>query len=333
MNSDESDLRFRRRNRGAYTTDVVVPCYNESEVLPTTVPQILTHFRGLVEAKTNALASFRVILVDDGSQDKTWQLIDSYATKNPELEGLKLARNFGHQAALLSGLSIATADVVISMDADLQDDLTAVDAMLAAYESGADLALGVRRDRSTDSSIKRRTASVYYRVLSMLGVTVIQNHGDFRLMSQAALSALLKHEEVNLYIRGLIPTLGFPVMLVPYTRRLRSAGTTKYTLSKMMRLAIDGVTSFTAAPVRFIAFLGASVFLISMLLGLYYLAERVFEPEKTIPGWASTVLPLLFLGGIQILSIGILGEYVGKIYLEVKRRPRFIIERKTEDKN
>ncbi len=316
-------------NRHNYSADIVVPCYNEQDALPITAPQIIAHFRKLVASSTNRLASFRVLLVDDGSKDETWSIISGLSAQNPEVEGIKLARNFGHQAAMLSGLSAATADVVITMDADLQDDIGAINAMLAAYENGSDLALGVRSDRSSDTAAKRSTAGAYYSILALLGVNIVKNHADFRLMSKRALAALLEHKEVNLFLRGLIPMLGFPVVLVPYTRMQRTAGETKYTLRKMLRLAADGVTSFSVAPLRFIALLGGVVFVVSMLLGTYYLAERLFTPERTIPGWASTVLPLLFLGGLQIMSIGVLGEYIGKIYLEVKRRPRFIVEQTT----
>ena len=291
-------------NRDSYCADIVVPCYHEQDALPLTAPQILGHFRKLVADQSNRLAQFRLLLVDDGSRDDTWRIIASLAADNPEVQGIKLSRNYGHQAALLSGLSVAAADVIISMDADLQDDIRAVDAMLAAYECGADLALGVRNDRATDTSAKRGTANAYYHLLRLLGVDIIENHADFRLMSRRALDALLQHQEINLFLRGLIPTLGFPVTLVPYARRARIAGETKYTLRKMIRLAIDGVTSFSIAPLRFIALLGATVFVLSMLIGIYFLAQRILAPASVVPGWASIVIPLLFLGGLQILSIG-----------------------------
>jgi glycosyltransferase involved in cell wall biosynthesis len=316
-------------NRERYSADIVVPCYHEQDALPLTAPQIVAHFRKLAADPANQLASFRVLLIDDGSKDETWNIIAGLSASFPEVEGIKLSRNFGHQAAMLAGLSSATADVVITMDADLQDDIEAVNAMMAAYENGAHLALGVRSDRTTDTAGKRGTANAYYRILALLGVNIIQSHADFRLMSKRALSALLEHEEVNLFLRGLIPMLGFPVVLVPYARKERVAGETKYTLRKMIRLALDGITSFSVAPLRFIALLGGVVFVSSMLLGCYYLAQRLLTPDETIPGWASTVLPLLFLGGLQIMSIGVLGEYIGKIYLEVKRRPRFIVEQTT----
>lgn len=316
--------------RDKYSIDVVIPCYHEQEVLPITAPTILAYFRKLVEDNTNNAISFRLLLIDDGSHDGTWGVICALARESHEVFGLKLSRNYGHQAAMLSGLSNATADVVITMDADLQDDIAAVEQMIAAYEQGVHLALGVRNDRTADTSGKRWTANVYYHFLSLLGVNIINNHADFRLMSRRSLDALLEHQEVNLFIRGLIPTLGFPVMLVPYARKNRVAGETKYTVRKMLRLALDGITSFSTAPLRVIALSGASVFVLAILTGTYFLLQRLFFPESTTPGWASTVLPLLFLGGMQILSIGILGEYIGKIYMEVKRRPRFIIEETTK---
>ncbi|BCP55195.1 glycosyl transferase [Kaistia sp. 32K] len=316
--------------RNPYSIDVIVPCYQEQDALPITAPKIAAYFRDLVASPSNDAMSFRLLLVDDGSKDSTWGIIEGLSEANPEIEGVKLSRNYGHQAAMLSGLSLATADVVVTMDADLQDDIHAVSAMLDAYESGADMALGVRQDRSSDSRGKRGFANAYYRLLRLMGVNIIENHADFRLMSRKALAALLDHGEVNLFLRGLIPTIGFSVMLVPYARQARVAGETKYTIGKMLRLAIDGITSFSVAPLRYVAFVGGGVFLGSILSGIYVLCVRLFSPQTTVPGWASTLLPLLFLGGLHILCIGVVGEYVGKIYLEVKRRPRFIIAERTK---
>lgn len=309
-----------------YTLDVVVPCFNEVDALPLTAPRLVGHFRKLLADPTLALGSFRIIIIDDGSRDGSWLLIDRLRHQYPEIEGLKLARNFGHQAALLAGLTHSTADAVISIDADLQDDLTATTAMLQAFEGGAQLALGVRSDRSSDSAGKRFTARAYYRLLARLGASVVHDHADFRLMARPALDALLAHREVNLFLRGLIPTLGFPVTLIPYARHERVAGETKYPLRKMLGLAIDGVTSFSVAPLRMIALLGGLIFIATTLLSGVFLWMRLFQSAETVPGWASTVLPVLFLGGMQLLSTGVLGEYVGKIYLETKRRPRFIVE-------
>lgn len=319
------------RDFRSYSADVVVPCYDEEAALPQTVPVILAFFRELVADQSNGLARFRVLLVNDGSRDATWSIVDGLAAANAEIEGVMLSRNFGHQAAMLAGLSITDADVVVTMDADLQDDIGAVRAMLAAYEGGAHLALGVRNDRTTDSAGKQGSANAYYRLLALMGIEIIQNHADFRLMSRTALDALLQYREVNLFLRGLIPTLGFPVTLVPYKRQARELGETKYTLRKMLRLAIDGITSFSVMPLRIIAMLGAMLFAGTMVATLYFLWIWFAHSAQVVPGWASTVLPMLFLGGVQLLSIGVLGEYVGKIYLETKRRPRFIIQQTTSE--
>jgi glycosyltransferase involved in cell wall biosynthesis len=314
-----------------YRADIVVPCYNEEDALPETAPVIVDFFTGLVADPGCGLGAFRLILINDGSQDATWSIISELAQRYPEIEGVMLSRNFGHQNAMLAGLSVADADVVLTMDADLQDDIAAVKAMLAAYEAGSDLALGVRSDRTTDSAGKQGAANAYYRLLSLLGVRIIRNHADFRLMSRPALDALLSYREVNLFLRGLIPTLGFSVALVPYARKPRLQGETKYTLRKMIRLAVDGVTSFSIMPLRLIALLGAAIFAGTMIAALYFLWVTFAHSADVVPGWASTALPMLFLGGMQLLSIGILGEYVGKIYLETKRRPRFIIHKTTSD--
>jgi len=319
------------RRIGPYRADIVIPCYNEEDALPQTVPEILKYFDQLVSDSSNHLSEYRLILVNDGSKDSTWRIIEDLSRQHGEVEGVMLSRNFGHQAAMLAGLSVTDADVILTMDADLQDDIHAIGAMVSAYETGAHLALGVRNDRSSDSAGKSGSANAYYRLLSLLGIRIIENHADFRLMSRAALDALLQYREVNLFLRGLIPTLGFPVTLVPYARQPRTLGETKYTLRKMLRLAFDGITSFSITPLRMIAATGATIFLVTVLLGLWFLWIGVSRSHGLVPGWASTVLPMLFLGGMQLLSIGVLGEYVGKIYLETKRRPRFIIQQTTSE--
>jgi polyisoprenyl-phosphate glycosyltransferase len=318
-----------RAPAGPYRADCIVPCYNEEEALPETAPAIHAYLAGMVAEDGNRLESFRLVLVDDGSRDGTWRIIERLAQRFPEIEGLMLSRNFGHQSAMLAGLAVADADVVLTMDADLQDDIEAIRRMIAAYEDGAHLALGVRGDRRADDTSKSAPARAYYRLLSLMGVRIIEDHADFRLMSRAALDALLRHREVNLFLRGLIPQLGFPVTLVPYSRQPRLQGETKYTLRKMLGLAVDGITSFSVMPLRIIALLGAVIFVGTMLVGLFFLYVALARSSQLVPGWASTVLPLLFLGGMQLLSIGVLGEYVGKIYLETKRRPRFIVQEAT----
>lgn len=316
--------------RTNYSLDIVVPCFNEQEALPKTVTTLFEYLNTMRSLSTISVAKIRILLVDDGSTDETWPIIQSLAIGHQEVVGLKLSRNYGHQLAMLSGLSHATADTVLTMDADLQDELGAIERMLVAYQSGADLALGVRIDRSSDRRRKRWTANSYYWLLDKLGVGIIPNHADYRLMSRRALDALLLHSEVNLFIRGLIPALGFSVTLIPYVRKERVAGETKYTLRKMLRLAVDGVTSFSVVPLRMTAVLGAIVCLMTFITGAHFLIVSLFGAHHTVPGWASTVLPMLFLGGFQLLSIGVLGEYVGKIYMEVKRRPRFIVSEMTE---
>jgi glycosyltransferase involved in cell wall biosynthesis len=318
-----------RQHGHSYRADVVIPCFNEEDVLPRSVPRILARYAELVADPSNTLSGFRLLLVDDGSSDSTWSIIEDFARTHPEVQGVALSRNFGHQAAMLAGLSEANADVAMTMDADLQDDILAVGGMISAYEAGADLALGVRIDRGSDSVHKRTAAGAYYRLLAMMGVNVVPNHADFRLMSQRALQALLQHQEVNLFLRGLIPTLGFTVTLVPYVRQPRDAGQSKYTLRKMLHLAIDGITSFSIVPLRIIALAGFLIFLGTAALGTIFLWVWFTNASHLVPGWASTVLPILFLGGVQLLSIGIVGEYVGKIYLETKRRPRFLVQART----
>jgi len=335
LRGEELDTAMARQwspPRTHYCADIVVPCYNEAEALPHTAPVLVEYFESLVADQANGLASFRLIFVNDGSKDETWLIIEDLAARHASVEGIMLSRNFGHQGAMLAGLTMADADVVITIDADLQDDVNAIAGMLEAYESGADLALGVRNDRTTDSFGKQGTANAYYFLLSIMGIRIVKNHADFRLISRAALDALKQYQEVNLFLRGLIPSLGFPVALVPYKRQERTAGETKYTLRKMVRLALDGITSFSIMPLRFIALTGALVFIGTLLLIGYFLYIYVTKSATLIPGWASTILPMLFLGGMQLLSIGILGEYVGKVYLETKRRPRFIVEKTTSAK-
>jgi glycosyltransferase involved in cell wall biosynthesis len=308
---------------------VVVPCYNEEAVLPHTVPIIRDYLEAMVLDPGNRLAAYRLLLVDDGSKDRTWPIIEDFAAGSSRIEGIKLSRNFGHQSAMLAGLSLATADVVLTMDCDLQDDIAAVARMFAAYETGCHLALGVRSDRSSDARRKSGPANAYYRLLSLMGIDIVENHADFRLMSRTALDALLQYREANLFLRGLIPHIGFPVTLIPYVRQPRALGETKYTMRKMLGLAVDGITSFSVMPLRLISLLGAVLFAVTVLTGSVFLGLALTHSAHLVPGWASTVLPVLFLGGVQLLSLGVLGEYVGKIYLETKHRPRFIVEERT----
>jgi len=313
-----------------YSLDIVIPCFNEAGGLANTITLVMSCVQSLLSDPEIRLKTFRLILVDDGSRDQTWALIAAASARDQRICGIRLSRNFGHQSALIAGLENVDADACISMDADLQHDVGAIRAMLLAFQDGADLALGVRENRQTDTIFKRGTAYAFYASLRLLGVGIVANHADYRLMSRRALDGLLAHKEVNLFLRGLIPSLGFNVILVPYTCKSRAAGKTKYSLRKMIGLALNGATSFSMRPLRLIGLLGLLVCAISAVSILYVLVIRFAYPERAIAGWASTVLPIFALGGVQILSIGVLGEYIGKIYMEVKRRPRYLIQDSTE---
>jgi glycosyltransferase involved in cell wall biosynthesis len=304
---------------------IVVPCYNEEEALPRTAKVLHDLLADLI-TKERISSDSRVYFVDDGSTDGTWEMIHHLASKDTRIAGIKLSSNVGHQSALLAGLMRAEGDVLISMDADLQDDVGVVDLMLAEFANGREIVYGARKRRDTDSTWKRATAQVFYRLLGLLGARVVFNHADYRLMSRTAVEALRGFKEVNLFLRGLIPLLGFSSSVIYYERARRTAGETKYSLRRMMALAVDGVTSFSIVPLRFIFFIGFLVFFFSAMMSLWVLFAAIFN-DMTVPGWASTTLPIYFLGGVQILSIGVIGEYTGKIYREVKGRPRYIVER------
>jgi len=306
---------------------LVVPCYNEAAVLEGSVAQLRQVLESL-RSKGKVEAASNLWLIDDGSTDTTWRLIEQFAATWPDVVGVRLSHNCGHQNALLAGLTHADGDAVITLDADLQDDIAAIEAMVDAHAVGSEVVFGVRRDRRQDSRFKRGTARGYYRLLRLLGVEVIPDHGDFRLLGRAARAALLAHPEGNLFLRALVPRLGFRSSQVFYARQPRAGGRSKYSLARMLGLAIDGITSFSAVPLRMIAALGAMLFLVSMAVSLWVLGVRLFT-DHAVPGWASTTLPIYTLGGVQLLSLGLVGEYVAKIYLEVKRRPRFLVEQTT----
>ncbi|MGO4450665.1 glycosyltransferase family 2 protein [Phyllobacterium sp. TAF24] len=313
-----------------YLLDVVIPCYCEEETIPHTVPELINFLNTCIKSSEFGMQSFRLILVDDGSKDRTWSIIKDFTEKLP-VKGIKLSRNYGHQSAMLAGLTIADADVVLTIDADLQDDISTIGEMLKAYQEGVDLALGVRSSRGNDSVIKKSTAIGYYKLMRAMGVNIIEDHADFRLMSRRSLDVLLAHQEVNLFLRGVIPSIGFPTKIIHYERQDREFGETRYTLRKMLGLAINGITSFSVVPLRFVAFTGAA-FSFAAFVGVFWvIIVRVFFYGDVVPGWASIALPILFLGGVQLFSLGIVGEYIGKIYLEVKKRPRFVIEATTND--
>lgn len=324
------DRRMRRLatmagtpSRGRTELAIVVPCYNEEAVLHDTVRRLLGLLSRLCEKAKIAAGS--LYLVDDGSKDRTWPIIERWSAEDGRVVGIKLSRNCGHQNALLAGLFTADGDALISIDADLQDDIAVIERMIDDFRRGIDVVYGVRQRRDMDTWFKRFSAESFYRLLSMLGVQVVQNHADFRLMSRRAVDALKGFREVNLFLRGIVPLVGLPSSMLYYDRSERSAGESKYSLWKMLSLALGAVTAFSVAPLRIITGLGICVFVGSMLLSLWVLAVRLFTDEA-VPGWASTVLPIYLIGGLQILCLGIIGEYLGRIYSEVKARPRYIIE-------
>jgi glycosyltransferase involved in cell wall biosynthesis len=304
---------------------IVVPCYNEEEVLPETARRLTSLLDSLV-AKERVTPSSQVFFVDDGSSDGTWALIEELARDNPRVAGIKLSRNRGHQNALLAGLFTAECDVLVSVDADLQDDIGVIPAMLTQYVRGMDVVYGVRNDRSSDSMLKRATAQSFYRLMSALGAESVYNHADFRLMSRRAIEALKQFREVNLFLRGMVPLVGFKSAIVQYNRSERFAGVSKYPLRKMFGLALDAVTSFSVVPLRLITLTGFVVFALSATMVAWTLWIRLFTTQA-LPGWTSTTLPIYLLGGLQILCVGIIGEYLGKLYQEAKSRPRYIIEK------
>lgn len=304
---------------------IVVPCFNEEQVLPETARRLVNLLERL-RRQSRIAAGSRIVFIDDGSRDGTWELIEELSREDERVGGIKLSRNRGHQNALLAGLFTAEGDVLVSVDADLQDDVEVIDEMLSQYAKGAHVVYGVRNDRSSDRLFKRASAVGFYRIIRALGVESVYNHADFRLLSRRAVTALQDFREVNLFLRGIVPLIGFKSAVVYYTRTERVAGTSKYPLRKMMALALDAVTSFSVFPLRLISALGFLVFLCSVGMGLWTLWVRLFT-QRAVPGWTSTLLPIYVLGGLQILCIGVLGEYLGKVYQEAKRRPRYIIEK------
>jgi glycosyltransferase involved in cell wall biosynthesis len=317
-------------NKPELTTPViaiVVPCYNEQESLPETAKKLSEKITRLMSNKTVSEKS-TIVFVDDGSEDNTWNLIEKYHIQNPLIfGGLKLSRNKGHQNALLSGLLAVRkfADAVISIDADLQDDIEVIDKMIARYVMGYEIVYGVRSQRKTDNFFKRSTAQSFYRFMRFLGADTVFNHADFRLMGKTALNALSQYKEVNLFLRGIVPLLGYKTCIEYYKRYERLAGNSKYPFSKMFQFAFEGITSFSVKPIRYVTLLGVLVFTVSLAMLLYFFIR--YFTGFTVDGWASIVCSIWGIGGLTIFSIGIIGEYIGKIYLEVKQRPRYHIER------
>ncbi len=303
----------------------VIPCYNEEEVLPETIRRLTEKLTVMIE---DGLAddSSRMLFVDDGSKDRTWELIEQFSSENKYVGGVKLSRNRGHQNALLAGLMTAKGkcDCAISLDADLQDDIGVIDEFVRKYEDGCEVVYGVRSSRDKDTAFKRGTAQGYYKFMAALGVDIVYNHADYRLMGKRALDALAEYKEVNLFLRGIVPLIGFRSDYVYYERSERFAGESKYPLKKMLKFAVDGITSFSVKPLKIISNVGIISCLLSVIFFVYALIS--FFSGSSVAGWASIMCSIWFLGGMQMLCIGIVGTYVGKIYSESKHRPRFIID-------
>lgn len=312
------------------TLYIIVPCYNEEETLPSTISKLtellLSHQNKLWSSKS------KILLVDDGSKDSTWEIIDHESQNNQFVKGIRLTRNSGHQNALLCGIkeAVNNCDLCISIDADLQDDISVIPEMVRKYHDGSDLVCGVRKNRKTDTFMKRTTAQIYYKLLKLLGVNIIYNHADYRLMSHDAMSDILAYDESNLFLRGIIPLLGRNIDTVEYDRQAREKGESKYTLGKMLKLSVDGITSFSIVPIRLIFLTGLSMILICIGIIIYSIVVKL--QGESVPGWTSLMMSIWIGIGLIMTSIGIVGEYIGKIYLETKRRPKYQIWERTKDK-
>ena len=307
---------------------IVVPCYNEQEVLPETVKELGEVLEKLIK-DGNVSPKSKILFVNDGSKDKTWELISKYTKEYEYVTGIKFSRNYGHQNALLAGMSVAVkySNMIITIDADLQDDIYAIPKMVEKYNEGYDVVYGVRNSRETDTFFKRRTALAFYGLMGKLGVNLIPDSADYRLLSKRATESLLAFKERNLFLRGMVPLVGYDSAKVYYARKERFAGKSKYPLSKMLHFALDGITSFSIAPIHLILYLGMLTVIFSIIMMIYTLVEKI--NGHIVSGWASLMISIWFLGGVQLISISIIGEYVGKIFSEVKHRPRFVIEAET----
>ena len=304
---------------------MVIPCYNEEEVLPETSKRLRETINSLIE-KGKIDKESRIVFVNDGSKDKTWEIIKTLHEEDPVFSGINLTRNRGHQNALLAGLMTVMdyADMAISMDADLQDDVDAIDEMIDKYLDGIDIVYGVRSSRAKDTFFKKATAEGFYKIMNSMGANTVFNHADYRLMSKRALEGLSRFQEVNLFLRGIVPMIGYPTDVVYYERGERFAGESKYPLGKMLSFAIEGITSLSTKPIRMITFLGFFIFLVSIGILIYSLVRHFMG--ATIVGWTTLMVSVWGIGGLILLSLGVVGEYIGKIYLETKARPRFIVE-------
>lgn len=311
--------------RSSETLYIVIPCYNEEEVLAETARRLTVKLRQMIDSGLISDKS-RIVFVDDGSKDATWSMISEMYEKNPYVSGIKSSRNRGHQNSLLEGLMTVKedCDMTISMDADLQDDIEVLDQFVEKYYAGCEIVYGVRSARKTDTVFKRTTAQCYYKMLAAMGVNIVYNHADYRLMSKRALDELENFKEINLFLRGIIPMIGFKTDTVEYKRNERFAGKSKYSIGRMISFALDGITSLSIKPIRLIAVAGICCFLVSVILIIYYATG--YYMGRTIQGWATIVVSTWGIGGMELLAIGVVGEYIGKIYMETKERPRFIVE-------
>jgi len=310
---------------------LVVPCFNEEDVLNETMTRLSKVLSDLIEKKKILEESY-IVFVDDGSQDSTWKLIELQSKNDNFIKGIKLSKNKGHQNALLAGMNYVKnkCDCFVSLDADLQQDESYIIEFVNKYSDGAEVVLGIRKDRKTDSLIKKLTALLFYNLMSIMGVDIIKNHADYRLLSNRANIALLGYKEVNLFLRGIVPLIGYNTDYVYFEVRDRVAGISKYSFTMMFSFALSGITSFSVVPLRVISLIGFIVFTLSFIMGCYVFVIYLFT-NNALPGWTSTVLPIYFIGGVQILSIGIIGEYISKIYMETKQRPKYFIEKEISD--
>jgi len=304
---------------------IVVPCYNEEEVLPETVKELGEILNKLIQENLINQDS-KILFVDDGSKDNTWKLIKEYEEINKHVTGIKFSRNYGHQNALIAGMTVAVkkSDMIITIDADLQDDVNAIFEMVRKYHEGIDVVYGVRNSRETDTIFKRRTALAFYKLMEMLGVNMVPNSADYRLLSKRAVEGLLEFHERNIFLRGMVPLVGYRSDKVYYARKERFAGTSKYPLKKMIKFAMDGITSFSTVPIKLIMNLGLLLVIIGVILFVYTIVQKILGHVNA--GWSSLMVSIWVLGGVQLICLSIIGEYVGKIFTEVKQRPRYTLE-------
>jgi polyisoprenyl-phosphate glycosyltransferase len=306
---------------------IVVPCYNEEEILNSSAIKFIDYLQSLIIKKLVSPSS-KICLVDDGSKDRTWEIINSISSNNPLIASIKLSKNFGHQSAVLAGLleNEGQFDIFITIDADLQDDINVIEKMVKSYHNGSKVVYGVRDDRSSDSFFKKITAESFYKIMEKMGVPVIFNHADFRLMSSEIIHHLADYKEVNLFIRGIIPTIGFKSDKIFYARKVREAGESKYPLSKMLSFAWNGITSFSTTPMKLVLWFGIFNFLLAIGITFYVIISKFMG--STVQGWTSTLLPMAYFSGSNMIAVGLIGEYLGKVYEEIKARPRYIVEEK-----